>query len=234
VPVPAKGGKGRLVVGAVVVVVVCAGLWGVGRLINNVVNKDGWKDLGQPVTRLAVQPLPTPTWKWPNPFQSNAKADPQIRYELESWVLESAGVQKPVSSTCDNKGSMGDSAATFDCTVTFEGQSFVYTVSTTPKGNHVFTWTAKAAKAAKTIVTREEILRLLAHQYPEADGWSNLRCDTLTEIVLAPVGQALPQVCYVKPKDTKTQNPDHTKRPRRAEPGDATRRLKLQQLRLEY
>ncbi|WP_344407269.1 hypothetical protein [Dactylosporangium fulvum] len=190
-----------MLIGLLVVVVVCAGLCGIGQLITNIVNKDEWKDLGKPVTRPAAQPTPTPTWPRPNPFLPNAKADPQIRHQLESWVLTSAGVQRPVSSTCDMEGFTGQTATTFDCTVTIEDHKVVYTVSTTPKGNGVFNWTAKAAN---TVVTREGILQLFTGLYPESYGWSNLRCDDLPEIALVPAGQPLSQVCYAKLKDKKT------------------------------
>jgi hypothetical protein len=198
---PAKRGKRKILIGVVVVIAVCAGLCGIGQLITNVVNQDDWKDLGEPVTRPAARPTPTPTWARPNPLAADAKADPQIRHQLEAWVLISAGVQKPVTSTCDTKGFTGDSAATFDCTVTFEGQKVVYTISTTPKGSGVFSWTAKTTA---NVVTREGILQVFAEQYTEANGWSGLRCDPLPEVVLAPVNQALPQVCYAKLKDKKT------------------------------
>ena len=199
---PAPKGKRTVLLGVLVVVLVCAGLCGVGQLITNIINKDEWENLGEPVSAPAASlpATPEPTWQPPNEFTRAHRPVLKIRHQLESWVLRSAGLPKPVTSICDDEDFTGTQAATLTCTVTYEGQTVVYTVKAHPKDQYIFEW---EATAEQTVVTREGLLARVYRQFVEGPGreWSNLRCEEFPEVALVPVGQALPQVCYAKHED---------------------------------
>ena len=190
-PAPRRGKRG-LVIGAIVVVVICAGLCGIGQLITNIINQDDWDNLGEPVPASAQAASPVPSWSRPNLLSAAPVA--QIRHQLETWVLASAGVARPTSSTCDQADYTGRQAATLTCTVTYDGHDVVYTVSATPAGNAVFKW---EADTKETVVTREGLLALVAGRYG-GNGWKNLRCEQFPDVAVVPVGTALSQSCYAK------------------------------------
>ncbi|MFD6608934.1 hypothetical protein ACFWD1_08590 [Micromonospora chalcea] len=195
-PQQARPGGRKILLGLVVALLVCGGLCGVGQLITEVVNQDDWEGLGRPVPSPAVPESPKPTW--PKPDLLYGRPDPGIRHTLEQNVLASAGVLKPMTSRCDNKGFTGDQAATFDCTVTYAGLDVVYTVVARPSGSQLFQWTATAER---TVVTRDGLLALFHRQYTSDNRWSDLRCDEFPETALVPVGKPLPQFCYAKLDD---------------------------------
>lgn len=193
-----KPRTGRIVVIALVVVLACAGLCGIGQFITNMLNADDWADLGQPVAPSTVPASPKPTWQPPNEF-----VDPQpvlqIRHQLESWVLTSAGVARPMRSSCERRDFTGEQATTFRCTVRYDGQDVVYTVSARPSGSNTFEWDAEADQ---TVVTREGLHALLYSRFGGNSGdWENLRCEEFPEVALVPAGERLSQVCYAKHKD---------------------------------
>jgi hypothetical protein len=198
---PKKTGRGRLggLAGGFflvpIVIAVVAGLFVLGNVVTNIVDKDEWKDRGEPVTLPAAVVAPTPTWPRPDTLGPNAKPDAQIRYKLETWVLASAGVLRPISSACDIGAFDGTSATTFDCTVTFDGQKVVYTIQTQPKDAAAFTWTATTEA---NVVTRQGILAAMVGRYDASSNFTDLRCEPFPDLVLAPVDQPLPQACYVK------------------------------------
>lgn len=144
-------GKRAILIAALVVVVLCAGLCGVGQLITNLLNQDDWEGLGQPVSSSTLPATPTPSWKAPNEFV-NPQPVLQIRHQLEVWVLASAGVVRPMTSSCDDDKFTGKQVAMFDCTVTYDGRDVVYTVSAQPTGTGLFKW---EGEANETVVTRE-------------------------------------------------------------------------------
>lgn len=194
--------KLRIVFTLVGVFAVCAGLCGIGQLITNLVNKDEWEGLGQPVPATTLTATPTPTWKPPNMFGPNPQPAAQIRHDLEGWVLQSAGVAKPTTSNCDQPGFTGQIATTLTCTVTYEGQQVVYTVTTRPKGNYVFEWDSKSTH---NVVTRDGLLAYVHRQFAQGRRpYDNLRCEEFPAVALAPVGQFLSQFCYGKDGSSKT------------------------------
>ncbi|WP_433389820.1 hypothetical protein [Micromonospora sp. KLBMP9576] len=179
-----------------VVVVLCAGVCGVGQLITNVLNQDDWEGLGEPVPANTLAASPTPSWEPDNEFV-NPQPVLEIRHQLESWVLASAKAVRPMTSKCDQPGFTGRQAATLTCTVTYDGRDVVYTVSTRPTGKRSFEWDGKATE---TVVTREGLLALVHGRFG-GDGWTNLRCEELPEMAVVPVGKELSQVCYAKSKE---------------------------------
>jgi hypothetical protein len=189
-------GKRAILIGALVVVVLCAGLCGVGQLITNVLNQDDWEGLGQPVSSSTLPATPTPSWKAPNEFV-NPQPVLQIRHQLEVWVLASAGVVRPMTSRCDDDQFTGEREATFDCTVTYDGRDVVYTVSAQPSGTGTFKWDGEAKE---TVVTREGLLALV-HRRFGGSGWKDLRCEEFPELSLVPVDQNMSQFCYAKADD---------------------------------
>lgn len=198
-----KPGTGRILVIALIVVLACAGLCGIGQFITNMLNADDWADLGQPVAPSTVPASPKPTWQPPNEF-----VDPQpvlqIRHQLESWVLTSAGVARPMRSSCERRDFTGEQATTFRCTVRYDGQDVVYTISARPSGSSTFTWDAEADQ---TVVTREGLHALLYSRFGANTGeWENLRCEEFPEVALVPAGEPLSQVCY---EGQDQERPDH-------------------------
>ncbi|MGC4897356.1 hypothetical protein [Micromonospora sp. DT31] len=190
-PQPAKRSGRKVLLAVIGALLACGGLCGVGQLITNVINQDDLEGRGSPVPSPTVPESPKPTWPKPNLLYG--RPDPSIRYTLEQNVLNSAGVLKPMTSRCDNKGFTGEHGATFDCTVTYAGLDVVFTVVAKPSGSYTFEWTASAKQ---TVVTREG---LLAHFHRRYQGdWSDRRCDEFPEVALVPADKPLPQVCYGK------------------------------------
>ncbi|MEJ3749787.1 hypothetical protein WEI85_41835 [Actinomycetes bacterium KLBMP 9797] len=186
-------GKRRILIVALIVVALCAGLCGVGQLITNVLNQDDWEGLGEPVPAATLPATPTPSWKPPNEFV-NPQPVLRIRHQLEVWVLASAGVTRPMTSGCDDDEFTGEQAATFRCTVTYDGRDVVYTISARPAGSGTFEWDGEAKE---TVVTREGLLALV-HRRFGASGWKDLRCEEFPELAVVPVGQDMSQFCYAK------------------------------------
>jgi hypothetical protein len=195
-PGAARRGKRRILIGVLVVVLVCAGLCGIGQLITNFINQDDWEGLGEPVPAPTISATPAPSWSRPNEF-----VDPKpvlgIRYQLESWVLASAGVARPMSSKCDQPDFTGAQATTMTCTVTYDGHDIAYTVSARPSGSATFTWTGEATQA---VVTREGLHALVHRRFGSGD-WKDLRCEEFPEVAVVPAKQFIAPVCYAKNKD---------------------------------
>lgn len=193
-----KRGKRSIIITALVVVAVCAGLCGAGQLITNLLNADDWENLGEPVAASSLPPSPKPSWTPPNQFV-NPQPLLHIRHDLESRVLASAGVVAPMTSSCDRKDFTGEQAATFRCTVDYDGHDVVYTVFARPSGGQLFNW---EAETEQTAVTRAGLLALVNQRFgASGSGWEGLRCETFPEVALVPVGKPLSQSCYGKGKD---------------------------------
>jgi len=181
------------IIAVVAIAIVCGGL----QLITNMVNRDAWEDReGQPVKAVQVVPTPTPTWK-----PSNMFVDPQplqeIRHTLESRLLRSAGIAKPVTSTCAVKDFDGRAPASFTCTLRYEGQQVEYAVLTRPKPPQLFEW---EADSQQTVVTRDGILAALSRStFGDKSAYTDLRCEDLPAVAVVPVGKPLGPVCYAKP-----------------------------------
>lgn len=177
--------------GAVVLVTVVCGV------VSVIANRDPLVNRGQPVVAPQLAGTPTPTWTPGNMFTDPHPID-EIRFDLESRVLQAAAVARPVTSTCDAAGFTGEDAASFQCTVTYANLRIVYDVSATPSGQYTFKYKAEASQA---IVTRDAILSRFTRQYRD---FTNLRCDPLPEMALVPTNKPLDQLCYGKLKGHKT------------------------------
>ena len=180
--------------------VLCGVGTGVIQLITKLTYHDDWVDLGQPVNAPSAVPTPTPSWEKPNDL-TDPQPIMQIRYELESQVLEMAGVAKPVKSSCDKPDFDGSQETTFNCTVTYEGLDVVYQISAKPTTDTTFEW---KETTQQIVVTRDAVLREVFDRFGPQHGYSDVRCDELQPVALVPVGNPLPQHCYAKPKDDKT------------------------------
>jgi hypothetical protein len=195
-PNPASGRK-RTVLTLLAVVAVVAVLCGAAQLITKITSRDPLAEKGQPVAAIAAKPpVPAPTWEPPN-MLTDPRPELEIRHELEEWLLKSAGVAAPLKSDCDVPGRFsGSQAATFPCAVTYRDLKVTYQVSAKPSSSRTFSWDATAAE---TVVTRAGLLAAVADRFrTDAGRFSDLRCDELPELVLAPTGRALPQHCYVR------------------------------------
>jgi hypothetical protein len=153
------------------------------------IGRDKFKDSGQPVVASAG-PTPTPSWLKPSVATSDGSVVPKIRYELESRVLESAGVSKPTSSTCDSTSGIGH----YRCTVVYDKAEVPFVIDASPKGTILVEY--KATTAAMP-VTREGLLAQVAARYSGPE-WTSVRCDEFPEYQLAPVDKELAQTCYVR------------------------------------
>ena len=193
---PPKRGKRGILITLVLLVVGCVGICGVGQLITNFLNQDDWEGLGEPVPAVTPPASLKPSWQPDNQFV-NPQPVLEIRHQLESWVLASAGVVRPMSSTCDQPDFTGKRPATLTCTVTYDGRDVVYTVSARPSGAGTFEWDGKATE---TVVTREGLLALVGGVFGGND-WTHLRCEEFPEVAVVPVGKSLSQVCYAKAED---------------------------------
>jgi hypothetical protein len=192
VPQPRRSRAGRVLLIWLGIIVVVIG----GSLISaKFLNKDKWKDLGTAVPSPTIVATPTPSWSQPNMFTGKSTPSQQIRYQLESWVLESAGVFAPTTSTCDDNGYTGDTSAAFTCTVTYDGSYRIqYRVSANPDGDYLIQW---KAKADQIVVTRAGLLAGAYRYAHEGSTVTDLRCDGFPEIALVSTSTRLPQACYV-------------------------------------
>jgi hypothetical protein len=189
-PAPRRKTRRIWITVAVVAVVVTA-----VTVVSWYANQDRWADKGQPVAASTRTATPAPTWKPPNMF-THPEPLKQIRYELESRVLTSAGVARTTSSTCDRSDYNGAGAASFTCTVSYDTLKVVYHVSARPKGKNLFEYTATAPQ---TVITREGLLAMVwEHFGPSGLRFTGLRCEEFPAMVLAPVHGQLAQVCYGK------------------------------------
>ncbi|GAA0577264.1 hypothetical protein GCM10010172_72470 [Paractinoplanes ferrugineus] len=180
-----------MVVGLIVGVLA---LCGVFQLITKITSRDPLAGLGTPVPAASASvAAPSPTWKPPNEL-TDPDPQTQIEYELESWVLESAGVAKPTKSSCaPPSGFNGGSAANFRCTVTYDTKAVTFEVNTKPSSSRTFTWDADTTQ---NVVTRAGLLSSVADRFRNAR-FSDLRCEDFPEVALAPTGKPLAQHCYV-------------------------------------
>jgi hypothetical protein len=195
-PAPTRSRR-RTILTLLAVVAVVAVLCGAAQLITKITSRDPLAGKGQPVAAISAKPsAPAPTWEPPN-MLTDPRPELEIRHELEEWLLKSAGVAAPLKSDCDApKQFSGTQAATFECTVTYRGLKVTYEVSTKPSSSRTFSWDATATQ---TVVTRAGVLAAVADRFrTDAGRFSDLRCEELPEMVLAPTGTALPQHCYVR------------------------------------
>ncbi|GAA1618059.1 hypothetical protein [Actinoplanes couchii] len=193
-PKPPSGTKKPVfvLIGVIVVVVALCGLF---QWITKITSRDDLAGLGTPVPAASTTPsAPAPTWQPPNEL-TDPNPELQIRHELESWVLESAGTAKPTKSSCDLPGRFtGGSAATFSCTVTYEKNTVTYEVNAKPSSGLTFSWDADTAQ---NVVTRTGILTAVADRF-RTPRFSDLRCEELPQVALVPTGRPIAQHCYVR------------------------------------
>lgn len=194
VPTPPSSPKKPVfvLIGVIVVVVALCGLF---QLITKITSRDDLAGLGTPVPAASVTPsAPSPTWQPPNEL-TDPNPELQIRHDLESWVLESAGVAKPTKSSCDlPSGFNGGAAATFTCTVTYAGKAVKYAVNTKPSSSLTFSWDADTTQ---NVVTRTGLLAAVADRF-RTPRFSDLRCEELPEVAVVATGQPIAQHCYVR------------------------------------
>jgi hypothetical protein len=141
---------------------------------------DPLRDKGTAFTATPVQ-TPTPSWRPPAGAQARAELD--IRHDLESRVLKVAGVARPVTSGCV--------PALHDCWVRYgevEVRWRINVTSTTPGSVRY------EAETDALAITREGVQAQLSSHHRRAH---ELRCDELPDVALAPLGRPFGPHCYV-------------------------------------
>jgi hypothetical protein len=115
-----------------------------------------------------------------------------VRTALEAAVIATAGVQRPVSSTCDAQTVVPE----FTCRITYEHEVVTYRVTTTGRGTgNLYGW---QADPDSMVVPRIGISARMWRTY--AMRATEMSCDSdLPEIQRAPVRTVLKQRCYFKP-----------------------------------
>jgi hypothetical protein len=109
-------------------------------------------------------------------------------------VVRSAGVDRPVDTSCD----VERLAASFSCEVSYDGEVVTYavTVELDPAGG----WSEWEAVPDSLIVTREGVLAAVWRKYSEHT--TDLRCEEgIPESARVPPGTTLAQRCYFKPTE---------------------------------
>ncbi len=193
-PTP-PAGKKKTVLVLVGFVAAVAALCGAFQLITAVTSRDPLAGLGTAVPAASAIPsAPVPTWEPPNQL-TDPRPELEIRHTLESWVLESAGAAKPTKSSCDVPDDFtGNTPASFPCSVSYGTSTVTYEVDAKPSSSRTFTWDADTTQ---NVVTRAGLLAAVADRFRDAR-FSDLRCDELPELALAPTGKPIEQHCYVR------------------------------------
>ncbi|GAA5143314.1 hypothetical protein GCM10023320_84330 [Pseudonocardia adelaidensis] len=112
-----------------------------------------------------------------------------LRKVLETRVLRSAGVVKPVRSECD----VERPTPRFTCTVDYDGERVTYLVTTSGSG-----WAEWEATTDSLVMTRAGVLAAVWREYSAHA--AKLRCeDGIPETARVAPGTKLGQRCYFKP-----------------------------------
>lgn len=109
-------------------------------------------------------------------------------------VVRSAGVDRPVVTSCDTD----QLVASFSCSVSYDGEVVTYavTVELDPAGG----WSDWEAVPDSLIVTREGVLAAVWRKYSQHT--TDLRCeDGIPDRARVAPGTILPQRCYFKPTE---------------------------------
>jgi hypothetical protein len=146
---------------------------------------DSWAGRGAPVGNPGADPAPS------RPSDDFVTGVSGLRVALETRVVASGGLIRPVTSACDATAIEPQ----FTCRVTYLGQVVTYRVTTAPDTAGGYTW---KATPDKLIATKAGVEAAMWRKY--AARASAISCDTPFPAAqrVTPT-TALPQRCYFKP-----------------------------------
>lgn len=154
------------------------------RIIGSAGAEDVWAGHGVPV-KFANEPTPSPA------AEGVVNGIGGLRLALEARVIGTAGLIRPVASTCDTPVVESE----FACHVTYQGEVVTYRVTTKPSTGDTYTW---QAAADSMVVTRAGIEAAMWRKY--ATRATAMSCDaSLPDKQRVHPRTALAQRCYFKP-----------------------------------